>query len=401
MPIFQPPAPDAKELAVIERIKTLKDHVHNLVVTSPSQWQGVLRRTLMARAVRGSNSIEGYKVSIPDAIAAASREEPLETPAPTWREIVGYQTAMTCVLQVVKDPLFRVSTDWIRSLHFMMLGHDESRNPGRYRPGAIFVRDDEAKEIVYSGPDADIVPGLMDEMVESIRIATAEKVEPTIVAAMGHLNLVMIHPFSDGNGRMARCLQTLILGLHGTRAPVFSSIEEYLGSSRNTPLYYEVLADVGGGGWHPERDTRPWIRFCLKAHLHQAMTVLARSREHQKLAALLEGELRQRALPERLIFALLDAAFTHVVRNGTYRSIADVSQQIAGRDLGLAVDNGFLVPKGESRGRYYVASDQLKEWRKQTAETKSFPDPFEGSGVSDQLSRLMKKEDDATEAGTR
>jgi len=41
---------------------------------------------------------------------------------------------------------------------------------------------------------------------------------------MAHLNLVMIHPFSDGNGRMARCLQTLVLGREGILEPEFSSL---------------------------------------------------------------------------------------------------------------------------------------------------------------------------------
>jgi Fic family protein len=77
-------------------------------------------------------------------------------------------------------------------------------------------------------------------------------------AAMAHLNLVMVHPFRDGNGRMARCLQTLVLAREGILAPEFSSVEEFLG--RNTDEYYKVLGDVGAGK-HPERDASPWIRY--------------------------------------------------------------------------------------------------------------------------------------------
>lgn len=68
---------------------------------------------------------------------------------------------------------------------------------------------------------------------------------------MAHLNLVMIHPFSDGNGRMARCLQTLVLAREGILEPEFSSIEEYLG--RNTQDYYSVLAETSEGSWHPKK----------------------------------------------------------------------------------------------------------------------------------------------------
>lgn len=96
-------------------------------------------------------------------------------------------------------------------------------------------------------------------------------------AAMAHLNLVLIHPFSDGNGRMARCLQTLVLARAGVLDPTFCSIEEYLG--RNTDAYYAVLAEVAGGSFQPARDARPWIRFNLTAHFRQATTTLQRQRE--------------------------------------------------------------------------------------------------------------------------
>lgn len=61
--------------------------------------------------------------------------------------------------------------------------------------------------------------------------------------------------------RLARCLQSVVLAHEGVLAPVFMSIEEYLG--RNTDDYYAVLAAVGGGRWQSERDARPWARFIL------------------------------------------------------------------------------------------------------------------------------------------
>ena len=101
---------------------------------------------------------------------------------------------------------------------------------------------------------------------------------PLIVrAAMAHLNLTMIHPFRDGNGRMARALQTFVLAREGILDPKFSSIEEYVG--RNTQEYYDVLGEVGRGNWHPEHDALPWLRFCLRAHYFQARTLLRRTAE--------------------------------------------------------------------------------------------------------------------------
>ena len=136
----------------------------------------------------------------------------------------------------------------------MMQRYDFSKNPGRWRSGPIFVRDDESGARVYQGPDAASVNALAHELTEVLNNPPAGS-PPMVVAAMAHLNLVMIHPFSDGNGRMGRVLQTMVLARGGHVAKEFCSIEEYLG--RNRQAYYDVLAQVGAGSWHPERDARP------------------------------------------------------------------------------------------------------------------------------------------------
>src|SRR5438874_9907257 len=174
----------------------------------------------------------------------------------------------------------------------------------------------------------------------------------------------MIHPFRDGNGRMARCLQTLVLAREGVLAPAFSSIEEYLGA--NTQAYYDVLAQVGGGLWQPQRDALPWVRFILTAHFRQARTLLRRIKEVDRLWSDLELIAKQHKLPERMIPALYDAAMGFRVRNATYRAIDrdEITEQTASRDLRELVDERLLVPQGERRGRYYLAGDEIKAARK-------------------------------------
>lgn len=370
--LFRTPDLDPQEEDVLHRVDELKRILGHAVSDQPRRWYGLLRRTTFARAVKGSNSIEGYDVSLDDAIAAAEGEEPLDAKTEAWANVRGYQLAMTYVLQLAGDPHFRYSADLLRSLHFMMLQHTLAKNPGRWRPGPIFVYDDEREERVYVGPDAEQVPGLVDELLGFLN---GNPGMPGVVkAAMAHLNLVMIHPFSDGNGRMARCLQTLVLARSGVLAAPFSSIEEYLG--RNTRTYYDVLAAVGGGSWQPERDARPWIRFCLTAHYRQASTLLLRTREIGRLWDALEEEIARRGLPERMLLAMADAAVGLRVRNATYRPIADITEGLASKDLKTLVAQGLLVPQGEKRGRFYVASDELKAIRAKTRETRRVEDPF-------------------------
>jgi len=343
--LFDAPKPDARELDVIGQIEELRKSLRHAVET-PKRWPGLLRRALFAKAIVASNSIEGINVTVEDAMVEG--EEPRDAADADWRAVRGYRSAMTYVLQLAEDIHFRYSTDLLRSLHFMMLEYDLGKHPGRWRNGPIQVIDEAKKEVVYRAPDAELVPGLMTELVDSLNQPDSSAAS-MVRASMGHLNFVMIHPFSDGNGRMARCLQSLILARAGTLAPEFASIEEYLG--RNTREYYDVLLKVGAGSWNPRRDARPWVRFCLTAHFRQATTILRRTREVRQTWDALEIEVAKAKLPERTILALSDAASGLRVRNSAYRSVADISVQVATKDLGSLVKHGLLLPTGDKRGR--------------------------------------------------
>jgi Fic family protein len=361
--VYRTPALDAVETEVLRLIDKLRGDLRYRVA-QPRRWLGTLRRMTFARAVQGSNSIEGYNASLDDVAAAVAGEPTLDASVETQLALAGYRDAMTYVLQVAEDEDAVVDEGVIKALHFMMLKHDLSKSPGRWRPGYIGVRNDATGQIVYEGPDADSVGELIDSMLETLRQDDA----PTLVrAAMAHLNLVMIHPFRDGNGRMARCLQTLVIASDRGGAPVFSSVEEYLG--RNTQAYYEILAEVGQAGWHPENDARPWIRFMLRAHHRQAKTDLRRIEEIERLYSECSELAAAHRLPDRCAAGLSDIALGLRLRRNSYLSVVEssageeISELTATRDLQAMVRAGLLIPRGETRGRYYVGSPTILEVR--------------------------------------
>jgi hypothetical protein len=81
-----------------------------------------------------------------------------------------------------------------------------------------------------------------------------------------------------------------------------------------------------------------------------------------------------------MIGALVDAAVGLRVRNATYRSWAEVSENLASRDLKALVDAGFLIPKGERRGRWYERSESLARLGERFREHGPIADPFEDTG---------------------
>src|ERR1700730_16320524 len=160
--LYKTPKLNASERKVLHEIATVRDKLKNRVSVS-RRWVGLLRRNTLARNIQGSNSIEGYHVTADDAIAAAEGEQPLEAEREAWAAVTGYRSALTYVLQLATDPHFSYNEGFIRSLHFMMLHYDLSKHPGRRRLGPIYIRDERRQEVVFEGPDADLVPGLLLE----------------------------------------------------------------------------------------------------------------------------------------------------------------------------------------------------------------------------------------------
>jgi Fic family protein len=359
--IYAIPIVDAQEEAALARIEGLRKELR-YYIAEPRQWVGSVRRVLAARAIQGSNSIEGFNVSVEDAIAAVQGEEPEDATLANRHAVLGYQRAMTYVIQLAPDPHFRYEAALIRSLHFMITEYSSDADPGRWRQRPIWVRNDRTGEVVYEAPDEKQVPDLINELIE--QLSTSADVPAMIRGAIAHLNLVMIHPFRDGNGRMARCLQTLVLAREQILAQEFCSIEEYLG--RNTESYYKILGETGRGSWQPEGDARPWVRYCLTAHYIQARSVVRRVRESEAIWAELDELRRRHHLSERTMSALFDAAIGLRVKNSSYRAQLrnwgdDISTQLATNDLKGIVNAGLLQQVGQKRGTHYAATKAISD----------------------------------------
>jgi Fic family protein len=370
--LFKTPELPPQYLDVIKRIEELRKQLRFATSDSLNRWTGFLARMTLARAIHGSNTMEGINVTLDDAVAAVDRESPLRPQDEDWHALVGYREALDYIIQLSQEPNFNIFNEGtILGLHYMMMKYDLTKNPGRMRPGPIHVTNTATNQIVYHGPDVELVPRLMSELITALN---AKDGHFLVRAAMAHLNLTMIHPFRDGNGRMARALQTMVLAREKVLSPIFSSIEEYVG--RNTADYYAVLAEVGQGSWHPERDALPWIKFCLTAHYRQATTLLRRIEEMGRLVAALTVEVKSRKFNERVLNALIDAAINLKVSNPTYRKQANVSNQVGKIDLINLAEAGLLEKKGEKRGRYYVASAELKAVREGIRLEHKQEDPF-------------------------
>ncbi len=323
--------------------------------TAPAPWMGALRRAVAAGSIEGSTSIEGYSVDPAEAIALTGGGAEDAGEDENRLAVACYARAMDHVGALARDPGFRWTDRVILDLHFDACHFQRDKSPGLWRTGPIAVTGADGG-IEYRGPDAERVPALMAEVVAWLE--GAEGVHPVVRGAMAHLNAISVHPFRDGNGRVARIVQSLVLAREGLVAPEFASIEEYLG--QNTPAYYAALRNAQGGSYQPDRDASDWVRFCVDAHISQAGRRLDQIREAAARWERLEREAGDRGWPDRFVIALEQSLIGGTDR-AAYGDEAGVSPATVSADLRRLLDSGLVEQRGRGPGTRYWASESLRE----------------------------------------
>jgi len=315
---------------------------------------GSLRREVRATSIGSSTSIEGYSVSPEEAIALTSGGGPPDREDDDQMAVACYARAMDHVGAMAGDPHFRWLDRVILDLHFDACHFQPEKGPGRWRTGPIGVTAPDGS-LDYQGPEGDRVPALMAEVVNWLQSEDRDA-DLVVRAAIAHLNVTSVHPFRDGNGRVARIVQSLVLAEGGLTAPEFFSIEEYLGA--HTPDYYAALRAVQGGRYQPERDASGWVEFCVEAHISQAQQ---RLRQIERAAARwqhLEQLTERQGWPGRLVIAL-EQSLAGGTDRARYSEEADVSPATASADLRRLLDAELVAQRGRGRSIRYVASDDL------------------------------------------
>jgi len=338
-------------VAELDRLRARLGHQ----VGAAGPWLGTLRRVLQASSIESSTSIEGFHVAADEALAIVTGQDSPGQDDESRQAVACYAWAMDHVGVMALDPGFRWNERVILDLHFDACSFQRDKSPGRWRDGPIGVTGSNGR-VVYQAPDADDVPALMGEVVDWLE-SSEQDAHVVVRAAMAHLHVVSVHPFRDGNGRIARITQSLVLAREGLLSPELASIEEYLGE--HTTDYYDALQHVQGGSYQPERDAGPWVSFCVDAHLAQGRRRLEQIEQAAARWAFLERLAEERGWPDRFVIALEQALIGGTDR-GSYSGEADISTASASNDFRRLLDADLLSQRGRGRNTRYHASDALR-----------------------------------------
>lgn len=215
---------------------------------------------------------------------------------------------------------------------------DESSGPMQVISGP-FGRE----RVHYEAPRFDRMPSEMALFLGWFE--SDQVIDPVLKAAIAHLWFVTIHPFDDGNGRMARAIADLALARSEESSQRFYSISAQIRQERNT--YYDVLEATQKG----DLDITPWLQWflaCLGRAFDGAESTLecvidkARFWEY---AADQPVNDRQRAMLNRLL-----DGFEGRMTSSKWAKMMKTSQDTANRDINDLVSRGLLV-KDSAGGR--------------------------------------------------
>jgi Fic family protein len=158
-----------------------------------------LRRGNRLRTIQASLAIENNSLTLEQVTAVIAGKRVLGPP----KEIQEVRNAFAAYEAMETWKPWNAK-DLLAAHKLLMTGLVDQ--PGRFRAGGVGIA--QGKKIVHLAPPAERVPGLMNDLLKWLKRTDAH---PLIASCVFHYELEFIHPFADGNGRMGRLWQTLIL----------------------------------------------------------------------------------------------------------------------------------------------------------------------------------------------
>ncbi len=301
-----------------------------------------------------STSMEGVPVSAQEVRRILAGDRPPSVSEGDAALVAGYREAMSFVLRRADSTGFGWHSELIISIHDRVMGGNFSLGAGDYRRNHVFVGS-ASRGTVYAPPTPELVPGLVDELARWL--SRANDWPPPVRAAVAHVRLAGIHPFSDGNGRTARILASLVMYRGGYRLPEFTSLEAWWGGHLDD---YHGAFECLGEAWRPDVDVTPFVRGHVHAQVAQVESLSLRHATEGAVWSALEDVVTEDLPgPPRMTDALYDAFFGRRVTNRYYRGLADVSAATAASDLRRLLSAGLLAAEGAGRTTSYVGTAHL------------------------------------------
>ena len=248
-----------------------------------------LRRVATIESVGSSTRIEGSKLTDEEIDRLLSGLDVRSFRSRDEQEVAGYAEVMELVFESWRDAV--LTENHLKQFHGVLLKYSDKdeRHRGHYKkqPNHVEAFDQEGRSlgVIFQTASPFDTPRLMEELVQWTNDAlTTGAYHPLLVIAVFVVRFLAVHPFQDGNGRLARVLTTLLLLRAGYAYVPFSSLERVI--EENKGEYYRALRRAQATLDKDESQLGDWLSFFLRC-LVQQKNVLARKVERERMMAAL------------------------------------------------------------------------------------------------------------------
>lgn len=257
---------------IIDEIDLLKSEWVSGARLDP-QVLGKLKKSVLVTSTGASTRIEGSELSDEDVERVMRGLSIQKFKNRDKQEVRGYFEILTNVFEAYKSIPFSEST--IKFFHRELLKYTEKDNVhrGNYKSTdnkvAIANSDGEPTQILFDTTSVWLTPKEMQELVEWTQNAFLEKkFHPLVIIGNFIVEFLLIHPFTDGNGRLSRVLSNLLLLQHEYEYMPYISQEKLI--EDNKPEYYVALRQSQKTFRTNNENIVPWLSFFLKIIFEQS-----------------------------------------------------------------------------------------------------------------------------------
>ena len=248
-----------KIVSLLTTIAEAKNAIEKAKILPTQELQ--LRRQALIKMSQSSTAIEGNLLNI-DQVEKLLMGKKIDAPQRDIYEVKNYLKTLKYIEKIVSEKI-QITKKVILRIHRLVTDKTlPKEQSGYYRKGKVFVVRHSLfvpDEIIYTAPEASLVPKLMEDLIEWLAVADKENIHPIIKAGIAHRQIASIHPFADGNGRTARALATLILYKSGYDFRRFFALEDYY--NRDRQKYYK---GVGIGPKYRQADFTKWLEYFVE-----------------------------------------------------------------------------------------------------------------------------------------
>lgn len=261
------------------------------------------------------------------------------------REVLNYNTALTYLHTLINNDDLEISSKLLLEIHTQVVyGLLPDFETGFLRKKPVVVNDPKTGNVVFLPPDHDQVPELVDELIVYVN-KNEGKIDPFILAGIFHKQMVLIHPFMDGNGRTTRLMTKLLLAKMGLNTFNLFSFENYY--NKNVTKYFQTVGEFGDyNELFDEINFTAWLEYFTEGIIDELLRV-------KKL--LPQTSYSPGTKPEKYHLAVLDSIKQNgFITNRDYAKLTQRAKATRALDFQKLMEMGLIERKGKGRSTYYV-----------------------------------------------